>query len=203
MCSTSAELLLELHHRESIDDSDLRSISTFTDEIGIMTPTTDVYYADATRIGNDVIRKYLELGYIPSVPVPHFTYKIHHRKSKKLLVLKRGDLELRRAEDRVPGGAYLWTCYEDLGWLGFYNDVSGTYIGWSEATTGNMMDARTNDAFYNTHLCVQPHRHGGSKILIKKRNELLGLAVGKDGSLVVVDASNGDQWDFEDVDEEV
>lgn len=120
--------------------------------------------------------------YVPSVPCPGKTYKIHLRHSEKVITITEGEVVLQPPAEAQPGGGWYWVCVEKGNWLGFRNHVSGHFLG-----RNGKSGLHAKDPHHKTHgfFCVRPHPHGGCVLLVKCPKELRKIGYASDGMTVV------------------
>lgn len=170
------------------DESDVHSIHSvmsFSDD-GIRTPMS----SDFGKPSNT--------GYVPSVPCPGKTYKIHLRHSEKVITITEGEVVLQSPADAQPGGGWYWVCVEKGNWLGFRNHVSGRFLG-HDGKSG--LHAKVTHHKAHEYFCVRHHPHGGYVLLVKYPwgEELRKIGYASDGMTLVEKENDCPQWTFEEV----
>lgn len=169
------------------DNSDLRSavsLMSLSDD-GIMTPTSSDFAKPSLT------------EYVPSVPGPGKTYKIHLKNTGKVITLTEGRVVLQSPAEAQRGRGYYWACVETGNWLGFRNHVSGTFLG-HDARSGLCAHA-THHKFYES-FCVRHHRDGGYLLLVRYQQdgEMRQVGCTPDGK-TLLEKKGGVQWVFEEV----
>ncbi|KAE8162814.1 hypothetical protein BDV40DRAFT_264471 [Aspergillus tamarii] len=139
------------------------------------------------------------------------TYIIRDPKTKLVIALEKGVLGLYPEANEVEslyhyGRGSHWHCVEnDRMWLGFYNAVSGTYIGHDNRKNNWRFQAKAERHDEWEWFCARQHPDGGHILLVKHWNEFLPMRIGgKDGRELMVDAKRegGTVWEFIRVDSE-
>lgn len=170
------------------DNSDGRSTVSLTSlsDDGIMTPTSSDFAKPSLT------------EYVPSVPGPGKTYKIHLKNTEKVITLTEGRVVLQSPAEAQRGEGYYWACVEmHVGnWLGFRNHVSGTFLG-HDGRSG--LHAKVTYHQAHESFCVRHHREGGYLLLVRyPRDEMRQIGCAPDGK-TLVEKEHGDQWVFEEV----
>lgn len=166
-----------------------------------LTPTTsvfpepDAYNHNPLNLPSDAI-----LPYIRSFPQPGKKFIIRDPKTGLLIALKRGVLGLHSDITHVcniPGrpiahnnGSH-WHCIEneDL-WLGFQNEVSGTYIGRDKQCKTFIAKADSHRSW--EQFCVRQHPDGGHTLLVRHEGGFRSMIVGGDGGRLLIVGSKGE-----------
>lgn len=160
------------------------SLMSLSDD-GIMTPTSSDFAKPSLT------------DYVPSVPGPGKTYKIHLKNSKKVITLTEGRVILQSPGEAQRGGGYYWVCVEKGNWLGFRNPVSGTFLGYDGelGVEAEMAHQKSYESF-----CVRHHRDGGYLLLVRypPDDEMRQIGCAPDGKMLVK-KKDGVQWMFEEV----
>lgn len=170
------------------DDSDVRSIDSamsFSDD-GIKTPMSSNF------------GKPPKAEYVPSVPRPGKTYKIHLWNSEKVITITEGEVVLQSPDEAQPGGGWYWVCVEKDNWLGFRNHVSGHFLG-HNGKSG--LHAKVTHHKAHEFFCVRHHPHGGYVLLVNYPwgEELRKIGYASDGTTLVEKDKDCAQWIFEEV----
>ncbi|KAI1758933.1 hypothetical protein GGR53DRAFT_524277 [Hypoxylon sp. FL1150] len=132
-------------------------------------------------------------------PWPGDTYAIRDRKSGRYITLVNGKLRLVSCTGEQ--GGWFWQCEEKQGWLGFRSPVAGWYIG--HDTLGSFV-ARVTHHQACEYFCARRHPEGGYYLLMRQDTTgdiLCKMAIGDDGSTLVMSRGEGTLWDFEKVHE--
>lgn len=170
------------------EDSDVRSIDTalsFSDA-GTKTPSS----SDSQKL--------LDTEYVPSVPCPGKTYKIHLKDTNKVITITEGEVVLQSPAEAQPGGGWYWVCVEKGNWLGFRNHVSGNFLG-HNGWLGLHAKVKHHDA--PGSFCVRHHPLGGYLLLTKYPwgEEMRQIGCASDGKTLIQGKIDGSQWMFEEV----
>ena len=127
------------------------------------------------------------------------TFIIRDLDKKLAIILKNGMLSLQRDDGTFnfydDRGSH-WVCVEKDGWLGFYNAVSGTYMGYNN-TRQFIATARQHKP--SECFCAQRHPHGGYVLQSKHDHYLypMRIATSKEEGLVVDrEGKGGTMWEF-------
>lgn len=141
------------------------------------------------------------------------TFIIRDPETKLVIVLKEGVLGLCPQEKEHGGDTYHygrgshWHCVENEGmWLGFYNIVSGTYIGHNNTRSNWRFHAKARHHEEWEYFCVREHPDGGHVLLVKHWRNFLPMKVGgMENRELVVDAKTreGTAWEFIRVDSRI
>ncbi|PLN86455.1 hypothetical protein BDW42DRAFT_75674 [Aspergillus taichungensis] len=150
----------------------------------------------------------------PAAVAPHkgATFIIRDPESSLVITLKDGKLGLAPA---IKESAFVysddglgshWRCVENKDrWLGFYNAVSGGFLGHDNKKEWRFIakaDAHREWEFF----CVRQHPDGGHELLVKHWNGFRAMQVGGDKGrdLVVADeGKSGTAWEFLEVHSEI
>lgn len=168
--------------------SDVCSVDTtmsFSDD-GIKTPSSSDF------------EKPPKIGYVPAVPCPEKTYKIHLCDTRQVITITEGEVTLQSPTDARPGGGWYWVCVEKGNWLGFRNHVSGNYLG-HNGKSGLHAQATHHKAW--EFFCVRHHPRGGYLLLVKhpRTEELRQIGYAADRKTLVDKEKDGARWMFEEV----
>ncbi|KAJ1707633.1 hypothetical protein NYO67_10226 [Aspergillus flavus] len=202
------------------------SSSVAWDEDGYNTPTHDTLshisndeYSAPHNTGN--IPEYINTDFdLPSYssmsdsrvgvcPWKGGTYIIRDPETKLVIALEKGILGLYPEASVVEsiyqfGRGSHWHCVEnDSMWLGFYNAVSGTYIGHDNRKSNWRFQAKAERHDEWEWFCARQHPDGGHVLLVKHWGEFLPMRIGgKDNRELMVDAKRegGTVWEFIKVD---
>lgn len=163
-------------------------------------PTTMSVLSDGIRTpGSSEIPRPPVVEYVPSVPCPGKTYKIHLKGTDKLITVTEGEVVVQSPAEAQPGGGWYWVCVEKGNWLGFRNHVSGRYLG-HDGKLG--IHAKATQHKSHEYLCVRHHPDGGYVLLAKDSwgEELrqVGCTLWEKKTLVQKE-KGGAQWMFEEV----
>lgn len=135
--------------------------------------------------------------YVPAVPGPGKTYRIHLKNTDKVITMTEGEVVLQSPAEAQPGGGWYWVCVEKGNWLGFRNHVSGTFLG-HDGKSG--LHAKVTHHKSHEFFCVRHHRDGGYLLLVKypRGDEMRQIGCAPDGK-TLVEKKDGVQWVFEEV----
>lgn len=134
-----------------------------------------------------------------ALPSRNMTFIIRDPKTHRIISLKEGapkmvHLDIFHYQYNV---ASHWHCVEnEMMWLGFYNDVSGTYLG-HDSNDGIRARATKHNAW--EWFCPRQHPDGGQLLLIKDDNGFSPMKIGgKENMELVVDSQRreGTMWEF-------
>lgn len=176
-----------MNHTKQLD-SDVCSVDTTmsSSDDGIATPSSSEF------------EKRQDISFIPSVPCPGKTYKIHLKDTDKVITITDGNVMLQSPTEALPGGGWYWVCVEKGNWLGFRNHVSGNFLGhdglWS-------LHAKVKRHDMSRFFCIRHHPLGGYLILAKYPwgDEIRQIRSASDGKTLVQVKKDGAQWVFEEV----
>ncbi|EYE90410.1 uncharacterized protein EURHEDRAFT_417476 [Aspergillus ruber CBS 135680] len=134
-----------------------------------------------------------------TLPFKDMTFIIREPRTKRVICLKEGSpmmvhLDIFHYQYNV---ASHWHCVEnEKMWLGFYNDVSGTYLG--HDSKGQIRATATkHDAW--EWFCPRQHPDGGHLLLIKNNDGFSPIKIGEKRNMeLVVDSQRreGTTWEF-------
>ncbi|RFU78027.1 hypothetical protein TARUN_4183 [Trichoderma arundinaceum] len=112
------------------------------------------------------------------------------REPHRIMALENGELKI--LSDPFAGGGWLWNCVKKAGWYGFRNTVSGTYLGHNGQ---QKIVAIAPHHKSHEYFMAERHEEGGYILLMRHGDELLQVAVSKDGNSLV-EQKEGTAWDF-------
>lgn len=136
--------------------------------------------------------------YVPSVPGPGKTYKIHLKNTDKVITMTGGEVMLQSPAEARPGGGWSWVCVEKGNWLGFRNHVSGTFLG-HDGKSG--LHAKVTHHKSHEFFCVRHQRDGGYLLLIKYPwgEEMRQVGSATDEKTLIRKEKDGAEWMFEEM----
>lgn len=138
-----------------------------------------------------------------TLPSRDNTFIICDLKSKRVISLKGGAPTMVHLDihEYQYNAASHWYCVETENmWLGFYNDISGTYLG--HDSNGRIRASATKHEAWEW-FCPRQHLDGGQLLLIKDNNGFSPMKIGgKRNMELVVDSTRreGTTWEFIRVD---
>lgn len=127
------------------------------------------------------------------------TFIIRNLQTKLVIAIRHGTLGLFHKDtyQYKYGESSHWCCVENDGmWLGFYNAVTGTYIGHDDSW--NLIATARKHRFWEC-FCVRQHPDGGHVILVRDWDGFLPIrAEGRGRRKLVVGSSRqeGTAWEF-------
>lgn len=168
-----------------INQDNIDARSTVSDD-GVMTPSSSDFAKPSLT------------EYVPSVPGPGKTYKIHLKNTNKVIAMTDGEVTLKSPAEGQPGGGWTWMCVEKGNWLGFRNQVSGTFLG-HDGKSG--FHAKFTHHKAHEIFCVRHHRDGGYLLLVKYSwgGEMRQVGSAPDGKTLIRKEKDGAQWMFEEM----
>ncbi|KAL6690489.1 hypothetical protein J3F84DRAFT_353388 [Trichoderma pleuroticola] len=119
------------------------------------------------------------------------------QKPHRIITLLYGDLVLM--DEQVPALGWLWKCVKRLGWYGFRNVVSGSYLGHDGHSKIHAVMSHHEPFEY---FMAERHEDGGYVLLTRHGEELWQVAISKDGKSLVekkAEEGAGTAWDFVEV----
>lgn len=136
--------------------------------------------------------------YVPSVPGPGKTYKIHLKNTDKVINMTEGEVMLQSPAEAQSGGGWNWVCVEKGNWLGFRNHASGTFLG-HDGKSG--LHAKVTRHKAHENFCVRHHRDGGYLLLVKYSwgAEMRQVGSAPDEKTLITREKDGAQWMFEEM----
>lgn len=128
-------------------------------------------------------------------PWPGQSFIICDPKTNLVIALNNGNLGLSSQRTKGYSEGIHWYCVENNEmWLGFYNSISGAYIGHNNRNQF-IATARWHDAW--EYFCAREHPDGGYLLLVKHWGGFLPMKVGEKNDLVVdVGRNGGTAWEF-------
>ena len=126
-----------------------------------------------------------------AVPCSGDTFMIIDRRDSRVLTLVDGKIHLE-ADISQAGNCY-WVCVETNGWLGFYEQELGRYLGhdfWWNFTA----DALRHEQYQ--YFETRRHPDGGYLLLAPCLAKLLQVTVARDGKTLTTTESGGVTWEF-------
>ncbi|KAI0096717.1 hypothetical protein GGR51DRAFT_494778 [Nemania sp. FL0031] len=105
------------------DEQDANASCVSDDSSTAYTPTHTTAHDGSPDSHSSIVHD----NFSPRAPSPGKTYIIRHRKSGKVVALKRGRLGLE--DDSDPEISCRWDCMQTLGWLGFRDTASDSFLG--------------------------------------------------------------------------
>ena len=126
-----------------------------------------------------------------AVPCSGDTFMIIDRRDSRALTLVDGKIHLE-ADISQAGNCY-WVCVETNGWLGFYEQELGRYLGhdfWWNFTA----DALRHEQYQ--YFETRRHPDGGYLLLAPCLAKLLHVTVARDGKTLTTTESGGVTWEF-------
>jgi len=138
-----------------------------------------------------------------TLPFHNMTFIIRDLKTHRVISLKKG-APIMVHQDIFHyhyDAASHWRCVEnEKMWLGFYNDVSGTYLG--HDSKGQIRASATKHQAWEW-FCPRQHPDGGQLLLIKDNDGFSPMKIGGKGNMeLVVDSQRreGTTWEFITID---
>ncbi|KAL4739074.1 hypothetical protein BDV11DRAFT_170454 [Aspergillus similis] len=176
-------------------------MSANSDSEGCLTPTTSVFpEPDTYNYNSSNFPSNATVPYIRSFPLPGKKFIIREPKTGLLIALKRGVLGLHSDPTKVydsPGRSIAhnngshWRCIENADlWLGFQNEVSGTYIGRDKQCKTFIAKADTHRSW--EQFCVRQHPNGGHMLLVRHEGGFRAMRVGGEGGRLLIVGSRGE-----------
>ncbi|KAL4812920.1 hypothetical protein BDW67DRAFT_169153 [Aspergillus spinulosporus] len=197
-----------------MDNTAADTMSAISDSEGCLTPTTsvfpepDTYYHHSSTLSLNATGSYLR-----SFPQPGKKFIIREPKTGLLIALKRGALGLHSDPTQVysilgrpiahNNGGH-WRCIENEDmWLGFQNEVSGTYIGRDKQCKTFIAKADSHRSW--EQFCVRQHPDGGHMLLVRHEGGFRAMRVGGEGGRGLIVGSKGERgtvFEFIELDSE-
>ncbi|KAH6611027.1 hypothetical protein Trco_001047 [Trichoderma cornu-damae] len=116
------------------------------------------------------------------------------REPHRVVALENGELKI--VNDPSVGGGWLWQCVKKSGWYGFRNTASGTYLGHNgqQKIVAVAPHHKAHEFFM-----AERHEEGGYVLLMRHNDELLQVAISRDGRSLM-EQKVGTSWDFIEAD---
>lgn len=163
----------------STDDCPTPTYSTMSDPVHIKEKDDD----DSASV--------LTVQSVEHHPKPDRSFIIRERQAPyRIIGLDNGELKPRKGPS--TGGGWLWQCVKKAGWYGFRNTVSGTYLGHNGQSK---IVAVAPHHKSHEYFMAERHEEGGYVLLMRHGDELLQVAISKDGN-ALVEQKVGTTWDF-------